>query len=620
MNNSMNRYRVSINVNEFARPSVSKMSQPGSGSIDVKLAESPAKKNGKVQESVKRESSQCSLIHSSLVTVDKLKPEGDLPSEAESSRYDCCAYIIHCGEHDQVLLTRQNDIWWMPYTYLPPNRSWEDSAVVGFCRVLAGPGNTQYETLLHSPPYQTFRCLQLNRLQVPQTFKFIKRITLYFKLKPSSESFKCCQATSPHLVWLPMKSITGQTVVNLWGPELVEFCRLVSSTDWKPSRCKITEFGLEEAFSYLPRKPACNLEQHMLNLTAITSTEVERLYEDYIDFCFPSYCMSPYAFNQFMAHEFSFETNPSRLEALFRAFNYTNSGWLSFPELLMGLVCFEPNSYHGEVQPKSLTTLYSLTTLLFLSLQYRTKFIFRYWDTQQTGRLTKEQLKAILLEINPGTDVESKLKQLATMGGGTSEITEEAFTRAVGSLKFRGTSALCRSSKPIFSTLRMAIACKHYTYSKKTINSIKAALGCVLVNRKHKEPCPTCMEKKYDLACHIAHLDSSVKNSLKRCERLPQVQVPKQSLTISPQQYSVEFVFNKATAANCIIKLIRQFNQVKGTPQNPRGLMDTQMGNFWKLLQQLFQDVSRLLDEEGMCQRAFSPCFIIGVRKLLNHL
>lgn len=36
-------------------------------------------------------------------------------------KYDCCAFIIHCAEHDKIMITNKENVIWMPFTLLLPN-------------------------------------------------------------------------------------------------------------------------------------------------------------------------------------------------------------------------------------------------------------------------------------------------------------------------------------------------------------------------------------------------------------------------------------------------------------------------------------------------------------------
>lgn len=237
----------------------------------------------------------------------------------------------------------------------------------------------------------------------------------------------------------------------LWGPELVEFGRIISNSVVQ----QVCEFSLDEAFLYVPREPPRNLEEAMLKSIHITEKDVERLYADFIDHCFPSFYQTLESFKCYMA-KYGFEKNDNRLYLLFRSFNYNNNGFLSFHELLIGLATIEPNTSHGES---------------------RVKFIFRYYDVDGAGALNYEKFKKMIIDMNP-TATPDAINQKVSEGfsvigtkliDGQQQISSDDFIVAVGSHRFRGTSNLCRSSKPIFTQISRTIAAR--TLKKLTANS-----------------------------------------------------------------------------------------------------------------------------------------------------
>ena len=516
----------------------------------------------------------------------KLKPEGDL--HTISGKYDCHVYFIHCTEHNNVLLTRQHSISarWMPFTEMP-NRSWKDGAIDGFCLVLSG-GTTNkemFEELKQSPPYASFKCMQIFRLQVPQTLKFITRTIYYFRLNPIAENFKCCQAIAPHLEWFSLAIIRSGRVPNLWGPELVECCKLITDKVKK----KITEYSCEEAYMYVPRDPPENIEEDMLKSLHITQIDVERLYEDFVEHCFPSFYQTLTSFCCYMS-KYKFEYDEARLIKLFAAFNIARNGFLSFHELLLGLACLEPNSTHGE---------------------FRSQFIFRYYDLDHTGFLTEEKLKAMVADMVPAENVEEKLDEIISGIGGTSvigrfSVTEKDFLSAIGSHQIRGTSTLCRLPKSIFSQISRFLAMK--CFSK--INC-KNVLGNVMIKRDYENICSTCTDYQYEMACHSVNYD--IQNNM-TYKRLPQVELqqnpPDGSFTA--QRYSLEYIFNPYSSANAMLKILHEFVKNKGTVEKPLGVMHNRKADFYKLLLQLYHDVSLLLDKEFKCKKVYSPCYVIG--------
>lgn len=371
--------------------------------------------------------------------LSKLKPEGQLYTS--SSKYDTCAFIIHCPAHNKVLLSvaRQDPpARWMPFTQQPPNGSWKDGALVGFCLVLAASDRARFNALKSEPPYESFKCLQVLRLQLPQTQKFITRGIYYFRLLTSTSNFTCCQPIARHLEWFSMSSIVSGHVPSLWSPELVEYCQHLS----RPTRSPpfISEFSLDEAFHFLPRDPPRNCEEEMLKSLNITQVVVERVFADWMDHCFPALFLCADSFKHYM-RKYGFEASEGRLERLFHGFNYDANGYLSFHEFLLGLACLEQNAAHGE---------------------FRAKFIYRYYNTDQSGQMSLEQVKAMVADMVPPDKVDTKLREVVHSFGGTGAgpWSEMQFISAIGNRKLRGTSLLCRSGKAIFSQISRSIAMK----------------------------------------------------------------------------------------------------------------------------------------------------------------
>ena len=50
-----------------------------------------------------------------------------------------------------------------------------------------------------------------------------------------------------------------------------------------------TEYSLSDAFKYVPRESPITMEEQMLGQTNITVNDIERLYADFIEHCFPSF-------------------------------------------------------------------------------------------------------------------------------------------------------------------------------------------------------------------------------------------------------------------------------------------------------------------------------------------
>jgi len=302
------------------------------------------------------------------------------------------------------------------------------------------------------------------------------------KLDKSTKAFRCCQNTK-RIQWLPINEVLAANVEKVWGPELSLFGRLAKET--KPQG--IDEFGLEQAFFYVPKDPPRSLEEAMLKALQIGETEVEKLYSDFIEHCFPAFFMTIDSFKDYMT-KYSYHKNDSRFPLLFNAFNYNKNGYLSFHELLLGLASTEPNTANGEA---------------------RIKFIFRYYDTDGDGFLCESEFKKLVKDISPKDDentLETKVRDgIKAIGLKNDKIDLADFCKAVGSKTFRGTSNLCRSQKPILSQISQSMTSR----TAERSSAKKIATGFLKANRKSKGICLRCRGKKYDYGSHSIRLDTN---------------------------------------------------------------------------------------------------------------
>ena len=157
----------------------------------------------------------------------KLMPENE--DHNFSAKLDCCAFIVHCATHQTILLRRDDfKSRWMPFCLLPHDQSWKDGALAGFCLTLAASDKSKFNVLKAAPPFESFKCMQVLRLQLPQTQKFTTRLVYYFKLDSTATNFTCCQDIAPHLEWFSLDAILANKVPPMWGPELVEHCKRIS--------------------------------------------------------------------------------------------------------------------------------------------------------------------------------------------------------------------------------------------------------------------------------------------------------------------------------------------------------------------------------------------------------
>lgn len=585
----------------------------------------------------------------------KLVAEGDVLSS--SGRYDCHAFFVHCPTHNKVLITKRDRLRWLPFIEMPPNRSWKDGCIIGFCLVLSGSDKAKAKEMMRCPPYQSYKCLQLLRLQVPQTRSFLKRTIYYFKVKQSAGDFRCCQTVSPNMEWYSLANIRVGRVPHLWGPELVQCCKLIG--DDVPQT--ICEYGLDEAYMYVPRDPPRNLEEDMLKSLHITQVgkfllkltpltplfqqtkkcDVERLYADFLEvscaqpvlveanhgtanlqvfivfLCF----LAPALLSQFIPNGTYLE--PSRcLYSSLRRFSVLQ---LDSFRVYMSKYKFERNGARSErlfsamnISRNGYLSFHEL--LLGLACleptarhgEFRVKFLFRYYDNNHAGSLNVDKLKVMVADMFPGEQLNAKLEETINAFGSTAvlgqfNVGEKEFAKAIGSHRLRGTSSLVRVPKSIFSVISRSLAMKFI----RRVDG-KTVLSKAVPSRAHKGVCKACRDKKYQLASHLVSLNIDGKMKSTPLEEVEKDPVNSSGKSLTAQQYSAEIIFKPYSAANLILRMIRLFAANKGTVEQPLGLMQNRKPHFWRLLLQLYSELCPLLAQELKCQRVYSPTYIIG--------
>lgn len=300
--------------------------------------------------------------------------------------------------------------------------------------------------------------------------------------------------------------------------------------------------------------------------------------------------------------KYKFERDEARLGKLFNAFNIGQNGRLSFHELLLGFACMEPAARHGE---------------------FRVRFIFRYYDSNNSGSLDEEKLRAIAVDMSKADQVEDKLAEITKALGGTGgqlAVSENDFLSAIGAHKFRGTSILCRLQKSIFAEIS-----RHLAMQQMSRVECKKVLTSALPKRSYPGVCPTCLERKYELATHHIVVGVDGKKTSKRLAQVEKTKTTQESeapkdaenpSALTATQYSLECIFKPYSTANAIIMILHFFAKNKGTAQQPFGVMNRRAADFFKLLLQLFRELNVLLTAELKCQKVYSPCYVIGIKEL----
>ena len=348
----------------------------------------------------------------------------------------------------------------------PLHRSWSESVYAG-CILMMSENDDHYQQIISGPsPIASLQLLEIMRIQLPQSLIFLSRYMFYIKIN----SPRCCKPNVTNsIIWISLSSLDSQ-VKKAWGPELMQYGRWIVAKFERFTQ-QVYEFSLNDLYFYSPRDPPRNAEETLLLELDISEKTIEVLYNDFLDHCLPCFSLPVESF-KFYLSKFGLQDD-DRLDSLFLAFNYLNSGYISFHELLMGLAALEPNACHSDT---------------------RIKFIFRFYDSGCKGFLNYQDFRRMMVDVFPSikpVEFEDILKQclhavdVDLTYKQSVRITFKQFNNAIRTHKIRGTSQLCRSVAPVFLQLTKRIIRRKKRSSDdlgKEWNDLKA----VVIPRTHK--------------------------------------------------------------------------------------------------------------------------------------
>lgn len=402
--------------------------------------------------------------------------------------YHCAVYLIHCAEHGKVAFTKPSaqQAMWLPFAPIPPNQAWEETGLTCLLIILSGANTELFASFKSKPPFAEFSLLEVFDVQLPHTMDIITRLTWYVQLDPErakNEHFQCCQNTEK-LLWVDIKDITDQNLAVLeflWDNQPIDKTAVFKQCyELKtPIVTSFEEYNLEMAFHNLPRTPPADDEQQLLISANLTEKDVERLYGDFLEHCYPCTTMAQHSFNVYMT-KYGLKHTDDRLCAFFRAFSINNDGVISFPELLIGLACIDSKSMHNET---------------------RAKFVLRYYDVYHRGYLTEDDIRLMIQDIQgegvSEDTVEAKLLEILQQVSTDEEsktkkrtIPQRRFLAAIGNHTIRGTSKLCRIGKPICTAIAGAI----FARAQRNLE-VNPQIGSV-VERPYDGTCIGCRTKR----------------------------------------------------------------------------------------------------------------------------
>lgn len=429
-------------------------------------------------------------------SISKLDPEGGAPSG--EYLYNSIALMIHCEKHGKIVLTfnERSEASWLPFIVAPQNKTWVEATQEAIS-IIFSKEDSELDARLTSTniPIKSIKTVHILRVQLPVTQKFICRLTQLVTLGDSTDSFVCCQS-SKRLKWISVDDAKAGNVDNLWGPEVAIFSQYIP--DLKQQ--EIFEFGLDLAYFHVPangffRSP----EEEMLHGARIGLPQVEKLYSDFLEFCFPGFYMTYTAFHSYISEYMpELKQNDERCVKLFHGFNFAFNGFLGFYEFLLGLAAIEPNCPHNEVSSMSGRETPN-NNGRSLNLQTRLKFIFRFYDTDQDQVLSLEEATQLAADLRINVSV---IQGRMTDG---SNFTFADFLDLVRRGKLPNMEKMHRSPFSVIAKI-----CENFlARNERRISASKRT--DTMLNQAHTNRglCLACRDKKYVFGTHVVRLDPS---------------------------------------------------------------------------------------------------------------
>ena len=99
-----------------------------------------------------------------------------------------------------------------------------------------------------------------------------------------------------------LKDLCEGAVPNIWGPEMVQFTRVVAS-NFDEFGERIEEFSLDDVYLYSPRDPPRNAEETMLLELNISEKTIEILYNDFLEHCYPCFSLPVHSFKMYLSKD-----------------------------------------------------------------------------------------------------------------------------------------------------------------------------------------------------------------------------------------------------------------------------------------------------------------------------
>lgn len=306
-----------------------------------------------------------------------------------------------------------------------------------------------------------------------------------------SSRYECCQ-DNRSLMWIDAREVLNDGVKcgPLWGPEVKLFTANLIKTETK----FIAEFCLSKVLALInhsenrqPPNSGGQLAVSRLLVNNKTSQEtLLALYEDFIEFCFPSFYMCFESFKQYFKRY-----NKNDAEQLFGLFRGVSNainrkGYLDWSEFVMAAFCLDPTTENDEG---------------------RCLLLFHYYNRNGNNQMELSDFVKMLKDLNPSLsderltdEVVRPLMHLCNFK--ENKLSLEDFQQAIRKDVLRGTEKLLRAPMSIISPVVNEV-------KKRWQSTAPDSKKAVVAKRRNRGTCNGCRAQNFQYCLHAVTFDTT---------------------------------------------------------------------------------------------------------------
>lgn len=512
--------------------------------------------------------------------------------DEDSNIYDCVAIVIRCLEHKTIGLQKlpgKNYIW-LPVIKLNETDRPEAAISKLMTQLLKTKAGVNVKFTDPIP-------LQVCRFQVSQQGQYYEVHTFVANLIKTGG--KCC-SNLQQLTWLSKIEVDEP---NVWGTEPAMWLKFahysktaVNQTSDKSKNGKdvldfdkLVELTVLDTHTIIAKIPPRGVYDQLLITAKLEKKEIQGLYADFIEHCFPSRSMNQTSFGDYMVR-IGWTNQPDELVNLYRSFKYNNAYYVRVNEFIYGMAAFSSTA--------------GFTDKL---IKLRCNYIFNYYDSDCNQVLSNDEMfnvrKDIMISLKPSSlsheevinAVFNDYEKLGIPFKHAMNLSE--FNKAVHENKLTGVSQLCRAPAGV---IERRLALNSSESSRKSTSS-------------KGPPCESCRPKHYVMAAHEVTL--AVDGQIIGPKEVPGAGI-KQS--VDQKIESIE-LFTGNSPAHKVLKWIRELPTAKLAPKT--GVSAAPTRDFYKeetseeitsSVLQVLQMAKQLVSRQPRVLKVNSPCYVLG--------